>query len=257
MSHPISYLRDSSSATVWIIVGTFLAIFVTLPITIVQFFFIFPSNIVEKYYHGYHVDLVEYNLRNFYWYDKHVKICYRTFFPGTIDYKVIIYFIHTVNFIAVSLIVASFIVIATVVMKSRIFKQNAGAVSTSEQEQRTRHRKQNFKIARLSVISTLCVLLPWLPSMVISVLFDVIGPRMYQIGDDWRIFLLRSNQFLYYLVPWTFPLMAILTNPSISRANKALVSNLFKQKTASIYINNTASPGPRLQKDVLQIEANL
>ena len=241
----------------WIIVGTFLAIFVTLPITIVQFFFIFPSNIVEKYYQGHHVDKVEYNLRTFYWYDKHLKICYRVFFPGTIDYKVIIYFIHTVNFIAVSLIVASFIVIATVVMKSRIFKQNAGAVSTSEQEQRTRHRKQNFKIARLSVISTLCVLLPWFPSMVISVLFDVLSTRMHQIGDDWSFFLLRSNQYLYYLVPWTFPLMAILTNPSVSRANKALVSNLFNQNTTSIYINNAASPGPRMQKDVPQIETNL
>ena len=244
----------------WIIVGTFLTIFVTLPITIVQFFFIFPSNIAEIFNISDELVLPKlhyYNLTQFYGYDKNLKICYRKFFPGTIDYKVIIYFIHTINFIAVSLIVASFIVIATVVMKSRIFKQSAGAASTSEREQRTQHRKQNFKIARLPVISTLCVLLPWLPSLVISVLFDVLGARWYQIGGDWMDFLLRSNQYLYYLVTWSFPLMAILTNPSISRANKALVSNLFNQNTTSIYINNTASPGPRLQKDVPQIETNL
>ena len=243
----------------WITVGTFLAIFVTLPITIVQFFFIFPNNIVEIYNIHDELDLTKFpifDLTKFYWYEKNLKICYRKFFDGTIDYKVIVYFIHTVNFIAVSLIVASFIVIATVVMKSRRFKHNAGAVSTSEREQRTRHRKQNFKIARLSVISTLCVLLPWLPSMVLSVLIDVLGERMYQIGDDWIEFLLRSNQYLYYLVTWSFPLMAILTNPSVSRANKALVSNLFNQNT-TIYINNAASPGPRMQKDVPQIETNL
>ena len=255
MSHPISYLRDSSSATVWIIVGTFLATFVTLPLTIVQFFFILPSNIV-KIYEIFAIDLTKfhiYDLTKFYYYDENITICYRKFFPGTIDYKVIVYFIHTINFIAVSLIVASFIVIAKVVIKSRRFKlHNAGGASSNEQEQRTRHRTQNFKIARMSVISTSCVLLPWLPSLVMSVLIELVGVLTINqtLGEDWTIFLLRLNQYLYYLVTWSFPLMAILTNPAVSRTNRALVSNLFNQNTTSIYINNAASPGPRIQKDV-------
>ena len=222
ISHPLGYLRDSTGALRSMCVATFIAVFITLPVTVAQFFFLFPDNIQEMWPQEYGSLIVAKDYK-YYYYDQFLTLCYRYFFPGTLDYRIIVYFINTVNAVAVLLIALSFIVIALEIMKSR----NEERITVlSPEERKKRNRRQNFKIARISVFSTFCVTLPWLPSLVISVITDSMGYQylIETVGHDSATKLLRWNQFLYYLVSWLFPLVVIMTDPALSRASNSYIN---------------------------------
>ena len=217
----MSYIRESRKSSLCICAATFLAVFILLPITIAQFFFLFPDDIVEKYPH--YQEIVSKN--NYIFYDEYIKLCYRWFFPGTIDYRLIVIFIHTVNNLAVILVIASFAIIACTLAKSRSMPK---ADSISEDNRRRRNRMQNLRIVQRTVISTTSVMLPWLPSMIITTVIDTAGYRsiVENIGQDWGMNLLRANQFLYYIAPCMFPIMAISLDPKISKITEHLRSRL-------------------------------
>ena len=244
ISHPLGYIRDSTEAKMGISVATFSAVFITLPVTVAQFFFLFPSNIKTVYNSAQHVALIENN--RYYYYDDYIKVCYRYFFPDTIDYKLIVYFINTVNALAAFLIALSFSIIAFVIVESRSLKNDSDNLkSPSFHKKRIarekKRKRQNFKIARMSIFSTSCVILPWLPSLVISTVLESVGydSIVGSLGIDWATNLFRWNQFLYYLVTWLFPLMVIVTNPSVARANRLV---LFGSLPASYQLPSISMP---------------
>ncbi|KAL5267168.1 hypothetical protein ACHWQZ_G004267 [Mnemiopsis leidyi] len=223
ISHPLSYFRDSKNTLVALCIATFSAVFITLPVTIAQFYFLFPGNIQKHWPQNFKV-IVEKS--QYFFYDQDIHLCYRYFFVGTLDYKIIVYFINAVNTVAAFLIAFSFIVIAFAVLKSRGLKNEGDNLRSPSFNKRKiirdkQRKRQNFRIARMSIFSTSCVILPWFPSCILS-LIDYSG--FYDaLGVDWTMNLSRFVQFLFYLVPWFFPLMVMATNPDIARANKLLV----------------------------------
>ena len=230
ISHPLRYFRDSKNAMVALCIATFSAVFITFPVTIAQFFFLFPSNFKELWPYNY--KYVMENGGKYYYYDNYIHLCFRYFFNGTLDYKIIVYFIHAVNAVAAFLIAFSFTVIAYAIVKSRGIKNEGDNLKSPSFNKRKivrdkQRKRQNIKIARMSIFSTSCVILPWLPSFILSLILDVIDHEdVYaDIGPDWMTNLFRFVQFLYYLVPWFFPLMVIATNPDIARANRLLIFN--------------------------------
>ena len=226
--HPLGYIRESRKSLLWICAATFLAIFILLPITIAHFWFLFPSDIKAKYPVAFQTLVVDQD-NQYYFYDKHIKLCYRWFFPGTIDYRLIVYFIHSVNYLAVAFVATSFLVIAHAIVKSRASSLlNATGITESERTRRRETRRKVLKIASRTVISTTVVFLPWLPSMILSTLIDIAGFSSIDesIGRDWSTNLLRWNQYMYYIATWLFPLMVMLTDPKISRITGSLCLRL-------------------------------
>ena len=230
ISHPHGYSRFSRKAKISATLGTIIAVFLNFPITICQFFFLKPSNIIE-YSDNYKYEY-EYlkNSTGYFFFDRRLSICYRYFFPKTLDYHVIVYFIHACNLLAVALTILSYGVIIRTVLKLRGNQKTPSSKSIDHQHQRRSERqvKQNKKIALMSLLTTTCVMTPWLLSMVVSLLLDIIDWEDWigSLGIDGSTKLLRANQYLYYIVTWIFPIMTIMANSALSRAAKELLTNM-------------------------------
>ncbi|KAL5267171.1 hypothetical protein ACHWQZ_G004270 [Mnemiopsis leidyi] len=222
ISHPHGYSRFSSKAKWSAILATSVAVFLNFPITICQFFFLKPSDILKNHNPEYDAksvaDIV--SSKNFYSYEEHEVLCYRWFFPGTLDYRIIVYFIHTCNILAVVLVLFSYAVILRTVMIMREKQRRHPQINADHEAKRAdRLRKQNRKIALMSLMTTTCVLAPWFLSLVLSLLMDIVGYRF-------PTKVLRSSMFLYYVVTWIFPVMAIMTNSALSRATRDVLVNI-------------------------------
>ena len=241
ISHPHGYSRFSSKAKWSVTFATFVAVFLNLPITVCQFFFLKPSDILEQY--SFTQDIV--SSGTYYNYNEHEVLCYRWFFERTLDYHIIVYFIHTCNILAVVLVLFSYTIILQTVMKMR-WKQRGQAPSNTDHEARRveRERKQNRKIALMSLLTTTCVLAPWFLTLIVSLLMDIVGYGNISnsLGRDVATKILRSSMFIYYIVTWIFPIMAIMTNSALSRATRDVLINMTKidMATNSVarFINN-------------------
>lgn len=212
---------------------------------ICQFVYIKPSNIAAIY-----PDAFE-SFDKFYFYDNLINICYRFFWPGTLDYKIIINYILISNITAVLLVILSYVVIVRVVVKSRsmVKASKANLVGNLRTD---RYKKQNKKIAMISIMTTSLVLLPWLPVLVISVI-DGADTLAIQntLGPLHTTRLRRASQYLFYLLPWIFPLMTIIGTPAISRASKNIIHSLnhFDQRGNGLQLPATSVSGRRLKND--------
>ena len=102
------------------------------------------------------------------------------------------------------------------------------ADSIGKGNRRKRNRMQNLRIVQRTVISTTFVMLPWLPSLIVTTVIDTAGLESIfeSIGRDWGINLTRANQFLYYIAPCMFPIMAISLDPKISKITEHLRSRI-------------------------------
>jgi len=224
--------------------ATFCAVFAQLPITICHFFYLQPGEIQDKYPAAF----AEYG-QSFYIYLQKYVLCYRFYYPGTFDYKLITYFTLCVNVLALLYIVLSFAAIAWIVANTRSAAANrrrdqfTGSTAVQEVKRKQyQQRKQNLNIALRSLVLTVGTTLPWLPSLVMSLLLDIPnlhgklwerhGPALYDILD--------VTNYIYYIVPWLFPLLAIWSNPGIFSA----VRNCRPRRTrkgASTVIENPAA----------------
>ena len=254
ISHPHGYSRFSSKAKWSVTFATFVAVFLNLPITVCQFFFLKPSDILKK--HGSFEDIV--SSGTYYNYNEQEVLCYRWFFEKTVDYHVIVYFIHTCNILAVILVVLSYCIIIHTVLGMR-WKQRGQPPSNTDQETRRveRERKQNRKIALMSLLTTTCVLAPWLLSLIVSLLMEIVGYENISnsIGQDVATKILRSSMFIYYVVTWIFPIMAIMTNSALSRATRDVLINITKIDMTVVAnsvarFNNNGNNNPRSQANV-------
>lgn len=230
ISHPHGYSRFSRKAKISATLATVIAVFLNFPITICQFFFLKPSNIIEfSDNYKYTYDELK-KINRYFYFDEDLIICYRFFFPKTLDYHVIVYFIHTCNLLAVALTILSYGVIIRTVLKLRGNQKTPSSKSLDHQHQRRSERqvKQNKRIALMSLLTTTCVLTPWLLSMVVSLLLDIIDYQDWvdTLGIDGATTLLRANQYMYYIVTWIFPIMTIMANSALSRAAKEMLTNL-------------------------------
>ena len=206
--------------------ATFIAVSINFPILICQFFFIKPSNISEVY----PVAFAKFDDK-FYFYDKLINICFRFYFPGTLDYKIIINYILTTNVAAVALVILSYAAVVRVVIKGRSLARGnivGNLVGSEDNKKRIdRYKKQNKKIAMISILTTSLVLLPWLPTFVISIIDGADNTAIQStLGIMRTTRLRRASQCLFYLLPWVFPLMTILGTPAISRASKDIVISI-------------------------------
>ena len=86
-----------------------------------------------------------------------------------------------------------------------------------------------MKLVKRSVITSSFTLLPWLPNLFISIFSTVASLVDYDwyketvvegIPYEWY-FLVDVSVFLYYIVPWIFPLLNILMEPNIRKGIKA------------------------------------
>jgi len=214
ISHPLTYSRDSTRAKIGIISGTFFAFFLQFPITVCHFFYLKPSNIIEKWGQDYW-DLYGDNV---FLYMNKYKECVRFYWPGTFDQYMIVYFVLSMNLIAVFLMVLSFAIIISVVLKSR---QALGVTRQSFHEherKRKQQKRQNFKIGLRSISLTFCTALPWFPNLVMSVILTI-----EPVDTNFWYILTEITNNLYYIVPWLFPFLAIVTNPAIYRETVGLV----------------------------------
>lgn len=206
-------------------IATFLAVLTNFPITVAQFFFLQRENL-ERQLNERKMFFPE----AYYFFDKYVTVCYRFLIPQTLDYQIIVYFIHTCNIIAVILVMFSYAVIIRTVLKMRANKATSSQSLTSTMSQNERRLKrqgkQNRRIAMMTALTTTCVLLPWFFSLVVSLLLDTvdINELKESLGEENIQHLYRTNQFLYYVITWLFPIMTMMANSSISRATKDIIT---------------------------------
>ena len=249
ISHPHGYSRSSRKAKMYMILATCTAMFINFPIAICQFFYLRPSEIIshiadQKIFKA--TNLGE-NLTSiiergrYYYYDEYLDICYRWFFEGTTDYKIIFFYIHTCNLTAVALVIFSYAVVIHTVLKLRA-KQGIKHITSRDQihqihqKRAERQKKQNKKIALMSLLTTTCVLAPWFLSMIFSLLIDILGQQRIvdKLGTKGSTSVFRTNQYLYYIVTWVFPIVTIMANSSISRATTDMLNHITTLEVNSV-----------------------
>lgn len=210
------------------VLATVFAVFISTPIFICHFFYLKPSNIKELYKHKPDI-LTMVDTKDVFFYDEDVTfMCYRQFFPGTLDNKVLVYTVLTLNFTAVSLIIGSFLTIVFVVLRMQYRR-----IGPSDQRS-ARDKKQNRKIALMAIVTTLAVSLPWSVNNIFSLLNEITEFRNYWYGLEGFEGVHRSVRYpiyhfmvySYYLIPVIFPLMNMLANPAVSKITKTLLSKI-------------------------------
>ena len=129
------------------------------------------------------------------------------------------YFTLATKLTAVFMVLVSYAMIFATILKSR---KSFG--KKQEEGEKQKRREQNMKIAKKAAIMTGVTLLPWLPNLIMVVLFELgLQEQMVEsIGTSafWK--LVDATTYLFYVVPWMFPLLNILTNPVISKSLKSI-----------------------------------
>ena len=151
------------------ILGTVVAVFIQLPITICHFFRLKPSQIQNMYPELYK----EEGAKSIFIYYNRIMTCSRLYWPGTIDLHLITYYILAINLIAIALVIMSYVVILLVLVQSR----KKFAKNTSESKRRI--KAQNYKIAKAALLMTSCTMLPWLPNIILRILFEFSSIRVF------------------------------------------------------------------------------
>ena len=173
----------------------------------------------------------------YYYYDENLNICYRQIYEGTLDYYVIFSYIHTCNLVAIALVVFAYAVVVRTVVKMR-GKQSIQRSKSRDQIHRRAEQKekQNKKIALMAVLTTTCVAAPWFLSMMASLLILFVGYQQISdhLGPKNSTSILRTNQYLYYIVTWMFPIVSIKANSALSRATTDMINNIQSFELSSI-----------------------
>jgi len=216
IARPFNYDREGTPARVTMSVATFVAVTILLPIQVCHFFYLKPGNIEEV------AGTETWNKfkDNTFIYIKRNKNCYRIYFSNTFDSYFIEYYIMLMNTLAILLIVFAYIVIFAMILQSR------KRFGDSSEEGRSRKKAQNMKIVKAALIMTSCSLLPWLPNLLISMFMERFpGCKKWlqeHLGYAAYWGMMDATNYLYYIVPWLFPLLNILTNPAIKKAYKSI-----------------------------------
>jgi hypothetical protein len=147
---------------------------------------------------------------------KKYQVCQRYFIPKSFDERMITYFQMAVCLVAVCFVLVSYAVIFAMILKSRkTFKGNK-----QEPGRRQKIRAQNIKIVKAAAIISGITLLPWLPKLIFTVLFEAgLQSSMEKaLGERGLFGLLDAIHFLFYVVPWIFPLINFFTHPVITKS---------------------------------------
>ena len=94
-------------------------------------------------------------------------------------------------------------------------------------ESKIRTRRQNMKLVKRTVIISSFTLLPWLPNFFVTIFatvaslvdYDWYDEKTKGILDEWLI-LNDLSVYLYFSVPWIYPLLNILMEPNIRKGIK-------------------------------------
>ena len=223
IANPLSYNRSGTRARVVISLFTLLAVIILIPIDVSYFFWLQPQQMIEtlevlwgKEYT--HQTWESYLKDNRFVLDPRYQICQRFFVPGTFDNKMIFYFTMATNLTAVSLVLISYVVIFATILSSRRKFSNQ-----LEGADKKKTRVQNVKIVKAATIMTAVTLLPYLPHLLFTILvkFGLTTKLEDLLGRKYFYGLMDATTWLYFVVPWIFPLLNAFTNPVICKARNS------------------------------------
>ena len=227
IANPLSYNRSGFKARLVISFSTLLTLLLLLPVHVLYFYWLQPEKLkiilVEEW--GWPEDYAEkvwneYFGKSTFTLVRRYQTCERFFIPRSLDYRIKRYFTMTVSLAAVGLVLASYGVIFATILKSR---QTFGN-KQRETADKLKTRAQNAKIVKAAIIMTGLTLLPWLPNIILTVLFEakLQTPLEDLIGREELFGIVDATNYLFYTVPWVFPLLNLLTNPVISKSLASL-----------------------------------
>ena len=138
------------------------------------------------------------------------------------------------NVLAISLVVSSYAAIFLTVVRSkkRCTQSPGGAL-----------RAHNSRIVRSAVLMTACTVLPWLPNFLLSLLLHsrALAESAYQtLGKSAMNSVLDASNYLYYSVPWIFPLINLLRIPNLCQSGRKKNRAVCRAPT-SVIVNKLAT----------------
>ncbi|KAL5256550.1 hypothetical protein ACHWQZ_G011711 [Mnemiopsis leidyi] len=240
IANPLSYNRSGFRARLVISLSTLLTLLLLLPIHVLYFYWLQPEKLkiilVEEW--GWPKDYAEKVWNEHFGKSpftlvRRYQTCERFYIPRSLDYRIKRYFTLSVSLAAVSLVLASYGLIFATILKSR----KTFGHKERETADKLKTRAQNAKIVKAAIIMTSLTLLPWLPNIVLTVLFEADLQENIEslIGKEALFGIVDATNYLFYTVPWVFPLLNLLTNPVIS---KSLASFRERKKEGTV-LNRT------------------
>ena len=228
---PLGYDRESRRARRVMLFATLFAVTIHLPLTVAHFMFLFPDNLKSTIIDAVGGD-VERGTGAFdflmampmpVYYMSSKASCYRYFIAGSLDEGIIVNSLLALHFLALALVLLSFVAILHVILQSRKqFKVSS-----------FRRREQNRRVGSTAILATSFTLLPWLPNVVTSLALRVESNYQWllqQPSDHYIWNLIDATNYLYYLVPGIFPVLCMFSNPALVRIRVALVKQVIGQK---------------------------
>lgn len=144
------------------------------------------------------------------------------FFPNLLDTYLTTYYTLAINLITFLLIIASYAVIAIVVVKSRNqFKVQSGV---DEAAAKAKKRSQNLAIAKSAVIMSVSTIAPWVPNLILT----LVNQASPALNTNAFVVLVEISNYLFHIVPVICPLLCLKQNASIYRAMILTKNNLCK-----------------------------
>eukprot|EP00116_Pleurobrachia_bachei_P010845 sb/3471107/ len=101
----------------------------------------------------------------------------------------------------------------------------------------TKKGEQNRKLAKRTIVITTATLFPWLPNLVMSIAMRILSkqdPFHPFFQTDLYFSLNDAVVYLYYTVPWVFPLIHLIFDPYIAQGKQQLFSSRYGS-----YYNNS------------------